>query len=142
MCLILHGVTYCSVWLPNHNFESVFQLSVFKTGLVDLWKWRVWVKQKEEALLKVILKKKQFILELHNFGGNSGLLGKRLKETEKSNRAPTLRLTSLTQLHRSLLTTFRSKSKCLFFSKKLAVVTKYHYHGHPCHHIMIMAFIM
>ena len=29
--------------------------SVLKAGLVDLWKWRVWVKQKEEALLKVIL---------------------------------------------------------------------------------------
>ena len=24
-----------------------------KAGLVDLWKWRVWVQQKEEALLKV-----------------------------------------------------------------------------------------
>ena len=40
-----------------------------KAGLVDLWKWRVWVKQKEEALLKVILNKKRiatpFISELH-----------------------------------------------------------------------------
>ena len=109
--------------LQFHLLTSVFrfQLLVLKAGLVDLWKWRVWVKQKEEALLKVILKKKQFILELHNFGGNSGLLGKRLKETEKSNRAPTLRLTSLTQLHRSLLTTFRSKSKCLFFFQEAGI---------------------
>ena len=40
-----------------------------KAGLVDLWKWRVWVKQKEEALLKVILNKKwiasPFISELY-----------------------------------------------------------------------------
>ena len=46
-----------------------FQLLVLKAGLVDLWKWRVWVKQKEEALLKVILNKKRiarpFLLQLH-----------------------------------------------------------------------------
>ena len=55
--MILLGVTCCIVWLPNYNFVSVFrlQLLVLKAGLVDIWKWRVWVKQKEEALLKVNL---------------------------------------------------------------------------------------
>ena len=87
-----------------------------KAGLVDLWKWRVWVKQKEEALLKVILNKKRiaspFISELYF----EAILdfGKQYKETEESHRAPTLHLTSLTQLRRSLLMMFRSELKFLF----------------------------
>ena len=101
-----------------YNVLSVFRFQpmALKAGLVDLWKWRVWVKQKEEALLKVILNKKRiaspFISELHF----EAILdfGKQHQESEESHRAPTLHLTSLTQLHRSLLMMFRLELKFLF----------------------------
>ena len=71
LCKIKDNITVSVPVVFVYNVLSVFRFQpmALKAGLVDLWKWRVWVKQKEEALLKVILNKKRiaspFISELH-----------------------------------------------------------------------------
>ena len=39
--------------LSKAGLVDLVHIILSKAGLVDLWKWRVWVQQKEEALLKV-----------------------------------------------------------------------------------------
>ena len=57
------GICETNLWLVSQESHvknplfnvlcSVVKKAFLKAGLVDLWKWRVWVQQKEEALLKV-----------------------------------------------------------------------------------------